>query len=70
MNIKPMMLKIHNLSIFRNLAFALLGILLYQNGLAQSLFVGSGAEFYLAKNLAFTTSNSVVDVDAAGVFSV
>ena len=70
MKIKRMMLKIPNLSIFRNFAFLMIGLFLCHHGLAQSLFVGSGAEFYLAKDMAFTTSNSIVDVDAFGIFSV
>lgn len=65
-----MMLKIPNHSIFRNLSLVLAGVLLCQAGWAQSLFVGAGTEFYLAKDLAFTTSSSIVEVDASGVFSV
>ncbi len=36
----------------------------------QSLFVGNGTEFHLKKDLAFTTSNTIVTLDAGGVFSV
>lgn len=38
--------------------------------LAQELYVGATSEFYLKKDLAFTTSNTVVSVDALGTFSV
>lgn len=38
--------------------------------MAQELFVGSGAEFYLKKDLPFTTNNTVVSVDALGKFSL
>ena len=38
--------------------------------LAQELYVGANTEFYLKKDLDFTTSNSVVSVDALGKFSV
>lgn len=38
--------------------------------LAQELYVGSGAEFYLKKDLPFTTSNTIVSIDALGIFSL
>jgi hypothetical protein len=38
--------------------------------LAQELYVSSNTEFYLKKDLDFTTSNTVVSVDALGIFSV
>jgi hypothetical protein len=38
--------------------------------MAQELYVGSGAEFYLKKDLFFTTNNTVVSVDALGKFSL
>lgn len=37
---------------------------------AQELFVGSGAEFYLKKDLDFTTSNTIVTLSGTGKFSV
>ncbi len=37
---------------------------------AQELYVGSNSEFYLKKDLDFTTSNTVVSADALGKFSV
>ena len=65
-----MKLKLHNSFIFRNcyLCLFLLGAL--PSMVAQDLYVGPNSEFYLAKDLAFTTSNTVVDVDANGIFSV
>jgi len=38
--------------------------------IAQELYVGENAEFYLKKDLDFTTSNTVVSIDALGTFSV
>jgi len=38
--------------------------------IAQELYVGENAEFYLKKDLNFTTSNTVVSVNALGTFSV
>ena len=38
--------------------------------LAQELYVGANSEFHLKKDLDFTTSNTVVSVDALGKFSV
>lgn len=37
---------------------------------SQELYVGSGAEFFLKKDLSFTTSNTVVSMDALGKFSL
>lgn len=37
---------------------------------SQELYVGSGTEFYLKKDLSFTTSNTVISVDPAGIFSL
>ena len=65
-----MMKKILKPLIFRNLTFLLTCLLLSQTGMSQSLFVGSNAEFYLPANVTFTTSNTVVDIDDAGTFSV
>ncbi len=39
-------------------------------GLAQELYVGPNTEFYVSSGAVFTTSNSVVQVDDAGIFSV
>ena len=38
--------------------------------IAQQLFIGDGAEFYLKKDLPFTTSNTVVTLGSSGTFSV
>jgi len=40
------------------------------NAFAQELYVGSGAEFYLKKDLDFTTSNTIVTLGSTGKFSV
>ena len=65
-----MMKKILKPLIFRNLTFLLTCLLLSQTAMSQSLYVGSNAEFYLPTSVAFTTSNTVVDIDDAGTFSV
>jgi len=65
-----MKLKLPNTSDFLNLSLLITGFLLSQTGLAQSLYVGAEAEFYLPKNVNFTTSNTVVELDVAGIFSV
>lgn len=41
-----------------------------QHSFSQELFIGNNAEFYLKKDLDFTTSNTVVTVDGSGKFSV
>lgn len=65
-----MMKKILNPLIFRNLTLVMTCLLLGQYAMSQSLFVGSNAEFYLPANVTFTTSNTIVDVDTSGKFSV
>ncbi|MDJ0645864.1 MAG: T9SS type A sorting domain-containing protein [Flavobacteriaceae bacterium] len=42
----------------------------FQFTFSQSLFIGDGAEFYLKKDLPFTTSNTVVTLGGSGIFSV
>ncbi len=39
-------------------------------GFAQELYVGANAEFHLSNGLAFTTSNTIVQVEDTGVFSI
>ncbi len=65
-----MKLKLHNSSFLRNfyLILFLLGTL--PSIVAQELYVGANSEFYLAKDLAFTTSNTTVNVDVDGTFSM
>ncbi|MEL4457261.1 T9SS type A sorting domain-containing protein [Lutimonas vermicola] len=65
-----MNLKLHNPFIFRNCYLSLLLLGALPCVMAQDLYVGPNAEFYLAKDLAFTTSNTVVAVDASGTFSM
>ncbi len=42
----------------------------FQIGFSQELFVGANSEFYLKKDLPFTTSNTIVTLNATGIFSV
>lgn len=65
-----MMQKVLNPLIFRNFSFLLTSLLFCQYGMSQSLSVGPNAEFYLPANAVFTTSNTVINVDASGMFSV
>ena len=65
-----MNLKLHNPFIFRNCYLSLLLLGALSSVMAQDLYVGPNAEFYLAKDLVFTTSNTVVTVDASGTFSM
>jgi len=60
--LKPYFFKISIL-----LCFALISI---ENGVAQEIYIGSGAEFYLKANTNFTTSNTVITKDPMGKFSV
>ena len=45
-------------------------VLSFQMIYSQELYIGSGAEFYLKKDIDFTTSNTTVALDVAGKFSV
>ncbi|MET2986170.1 T9SS type A sorting domain-containing protein [Aureibaculum conchae] len=56
----------HFYKLFSFLLLSLLGV----NVFAQELYVGSGVEFHLKKDLDFTTSNTVVTLGSTGVFSV
>ncbi len=42
----------------------------FQIGFSQELFVGANSEFYLKKDMPFTTSNTIVTLNATGIFSV
>ena len=55
---------------FYNLIFFTLLAFLSLHSFAQELYVGSGSEFHLKKDLDFTTSNTVVTLGTTGVFSV
>tara|TARA_R110002073_G_scaffold57778_4_gene146663 strand:+ start:70492 stop:71421 length:930 start_codon:yes stop_codon:yes gene_type:complete len=48
----------------------ILVLIIGQNSFSQELYVGANAEFYLKKDLSFTTSNTVVTQDALGKFSL
>lgn len=37
---------------------------------AQELYVGDGAEFFVGKNMEFTTSNTIVTLGSTGIFSL
>lgn len=41
-----------------------------QSAFSQGLFIGDGAEFYLKKDLPFTTSNTLVSLGGSGIFSL
>lgn len=53
-------------------SFTLLSVIFFasQSGFSQELFIGAGSEFYLMKNMDFTTSNTIVTVGPMGKFSV
>ena len=50
--------------------FIIFVFLSLQLSIAQELYIGANSEFYLKKDLDFTTSNTIVSVDALGKFSV
>ena len=58
------------LSVFRNSLLFLLAIGLSHQVCSQELYVGSNAEFHLSKDAIFTTSNTVVQVNDNGTFSI
>lgn len=62
--------KLPFLTLFRSLLLLMFFTLTSIQSYAQELYVGSNAEFYLSNLAMFTTSNTVVQVDDAGVFSV
>lgn len=65
-----MKLKLLKSSVFLHLSLLMTGLFLCHSVMAQSLYVGANAEFYLPNNVNFTTSNTVVQLDTDGVFSV
>lgn len=65
-----MALKILHPPFLINLTLLTAGLFCFQMVPAQSIYVGPGAELYVSNNTSFTTSNSVVEVDPGGVFSV
>ena len=58
------------LPFFRITIFALIVVLSSANLYSQELYVGPNSEFYLSNTAVFTTSNTVVQVDDNGFFSV
>lgn len=65
-----MKLKLPILSIFGNLMLFLWFIGMIQEVSSQELYVGSNAELFLSKDVIFTTSNTIVQVDGNGTFSL
>ncbi|MGI9530842.1 T9SS type A sorting domain-containing protein [Lutimonas sp.] len=62
--------KLLSLTFFRTFILSICFMLTSIHGFAQELYVGPNAEFYISNGSVFTTSNTVVQVDDAGVFSV
>lgn len=62
--------KLLYLPFFRNSMIALIIILSSVNLCAQELYIGPNSEFYLSNTAVFTTSNTIVQVDDTGLFSV
>jgi len=58
------------LPFFRNTILVIFIAVMSVQGFAQELYIGANAEFHLSNGLVFTTSNSVVQVDNTGIFSV
>ena len=56
--------------IIKLVMFSLLMVLFSSQLYSQELYVGSGAEFFMKAGTDFTTSNTIVPVDPAGIFSV
>jgi hypothetical protein len=65
-----MNIKLPILSVFRNSLLFFFVIGLGDEVFSQELFVGSNAEFHLSKDAIFTTSNTVVQVNDNGIFSI
>lgn len=62
--------KLLYLPFFQNSMIALIIILSSANLYSQELYIGPNSEFYLSNTAVFTTSNTVVNVDDTGLFSV
>ncbi len=58
------------LPFYRNVILVIFIAVMSVQGFAQELYIGANAEFHLSNGLVFTTSNSVVQVDDAGLFSI
>ena len=65
-----MKLKLQNPFIFRYLLLSLLFLFCIPSAMSQQLYVGADGLFYLAAEVSFTTSNSVVEVNDDGDFVV
>ena len=67
---KCMKTKLRYLNFFQNTVIVMI-LILSSTGLhSQELYVGPNAEFHLSNGLGFTTSNTVVQVDDNGLFSI
>lgn len=55
---------------FKNISFILMFFVSWQTIMAQGVYLGSDAEFYLSKDMQFTTSNTVVNMDPSATFSM
>jgi hypothetical protein len=62
--------KLPSLTFLRNIIVLLFLALISFQSLAQELYVGPNTEFYLSSGLVFTTSNTVVQVNDSGIFSL
>ncbi len=62
--------KLLYLSFFRSTIILIVIILSSVEGFSQELYVGPNAEFHLSNGLVFTTSNTAVQVDENGLFSI
>ncbi len=58
------------LPFYRNVILVIFFAVMSVQGFAQELYIGANTEFHLSNGLVFTTSNSVVQVDDAGLFSI
>ena len=58
------------LPFYRNVILVIFIAVMSVQGFAQELYIGANAEFHLSNGLVFTTSNSVVQIDDTGLFSI
>ncbi len=54
----------------KTITLLIIVVFTFQIGFSQELYVGANSEFYLKKNMSFTTSNTLVTLNATGIFSV
>lgn len=68
--IKPMTKHLHDPSFLRKIALTLIISCFGADVVAQDLYVGPNAEFYVGNELTFTTNNTVVELDDTATFSL